>query len=71
MLSSPVDTHKVSEKSARGSVVVKALCYKLQGRGFETPCGKSFFQFTYSTSNRNEYQKLQNNVSGEQSGVSV
>jgi hypothetical protein len=24
----------------RGSVVVKALCYKLEGRGFDTGCGE-------------------------------
>jgi hypothetical protein len=35
--------------AARGSVVVKALCYKLQGTG------------VYSASNRNEYQKHNNN----------
>jgi hypothetical protein len=27
---------------ARGSVVVTALCYKLEGRGFETRCGEFF-----------------------------
>jgi hypothetical protein len=48
---------------ARGSVVVKALCYKPEGRGFEVN-----FQIylilpvalgpgVYSASNRNEYQK--------------
>jgi hypothetical protein len=30
---------------ARGSVVVKALCYEPEGRGFETRWGK-FFQLT-------------------------
>jgi hypothetical protein len=37
---------------ARGSVVVKALCYKPEGRGFD-----SRFPGVYSASNRNEYQK--------------
>jgi hypothetical protein len=32
-------------KGARGSVVVEALCYKPEDRGFETRCG-GFFQFT-------------------------
>jgi hypothetical protein len=60
---------------ARGSVVVKALCYKLQGRGFETRCGECFLSSylilpvalgpgVYSASNRNEYKKHKNNVSG-------
>jgi hypothetical protein len=57
---------------ACGSVVVKALRYKPEGRGFET---WYFFYIylilpaalgpgVYSASNRNEYQK-QKNVSGE------
>jgi hypothetical protein len=61
---------------ARGSVVVKALCYKPEGRGFETPGGERFLSIylillaalgpgVYSASNRNEYQKHKNNVSGE------
>jgi hypothetical protein len=52
---------------ARGSVVVKALCYKPEGRGF-----KSIYLIlpaalgpgAYSASNRNEYQK-QKSVSGK------
>jgi hypothetical protein len=44
---------------ARGSVVVKALCYKLEGREIDTTWGES-------EQNRNEYQKHKNNhVSGE------
>jgi hypothetical protein len=54
---------------ARGSVVVKALCCKLELRCF-------FFSVylilpaalgsgLYSASNRNEYQEQKNNVSGE------
>jgi hypothetical protein len=37
-------THKFDMPSrkngARGSVVVKALCYKLEGRGFDSRCGE-------------------------------
>jgi hypothetical protein len=63
-------------KGVRGSVVVKALCYKPEGRGFETRWGEWFLSSylilpaapgpgVYSASNRNEYQKHKNNVSGE------
>jgi hypothetical protein len=56
--------------------VVKVLCYKSENCGFETdevnvrflihlilpaPLGPG----VYSTSNRNEYQRQKNNVSGE------
>jgi hypothetical protein len=47
---------------ARGSVVVKALCYKPEGGGFDTRWG-DFFKVTalgpgvYSAPNRNEYRK--------------
>jgi hypothetical protein len=57
--------------------VVKALCYdyKPEGRGFENRGGKLIFSMylilpaalgpgVYSASNRNEYQKEKNNVSG-------
>jgi hypothetical protein len=56
--------------------VVKALCYKLEGRGLETRCGECIFSVylilpaalgpgVYSASNINEYQKRKNNnVSG-------
>jgi hypothetical protein len=61
---------------ARGSIVVKALCYKPEGREFYTPCGECISSIylilpdalgpgVYSASNRNEYQKQKNNVSGE------
>jgi hypothetical protein len=61
---------------ARGSVVIKALCYKPEGRAFETRWGEWFLSIylilpvalgpgVYSASNRNEYQKDKNNVSGE------
>jgi hypothetical protein len=57
---------------ARGIVVVEALCYKPEGRGFETRCGELIFSIylilsaalgpgVYSASNRNEYQKQKNN----------
>jgi hypothetical protein len=53
---------------ACSSVVVKALCYKLEGRGFEVQWGEWIFSIylilqatlgpgVYSASNRNEYQK--------------
>jgi hypothetical protein len=62
--------------SARGSVVVKALYYKPEGREFETRGSELVFSIylilpaalgpgVYSASNRNEYQKEKNNVSGE------
>jgi hypothetical protein len=55
-------------KGARGCVVVKALCYKPEDRGFETRWGECFLSSylilsvalgpgVYSASNRNEYQK--------------
>jgi hypothetical protein len=58
-----------------GNVVVEYVCYKQEGRGFETRWGEWIFSIylilsavldlkVYSTSNRNEYQK-QKNVSGE------
>jgi hypothetical protein len=58
--------------------VVKALCYKPEGRGFGTRWGEWFLSSylillvalgpgVYSASNRNEYQKHKNNVSGEYS----
>jgi hypothetical protein len=58
-----------SNIEARGSVVVKVLRYKPEGRGFDTRWGE-FLNLpnpgVYSASNRNEYQKHKNNnVSGE------
>jgi hypothetical protein len=59
---------------ARGSVVVKALRYKPEGHGFETRWGKflnlrilpaALGPGVYSASNINDYQKQNNNVSGE------
>jgi hypothetical protein len=52
----------------RGGVVVEALRYKLEGRGFDFRWCRSIFSFTYSfrphygpgvdsASNRNEYQE--------------
>jgi hypothetical protein len=56
---------------ARGIVVVKALCYKPEGRWFDTRLGEFLKMYlilpaalgpgVYSASNRNEYQKHQNN----------
>jgi hypothetical protein len=62
------------------SEMVKALCYKPEGLGFGTQGGELIFSIylilpaalgprVYSVSNRNEYQKQVNNVSGEQSAV--
>jgi hypothetical protein len=55
--------------------MVKALCYKLEGRGFDTQWVECLIYLilpatlgpgVYSASNRNEYQKHKNNnVSGE------
>jgi hypothetical protein len=62
---------------ARGSVPVKALCYKPEGRGFDTRWGEWIFSIyrilpaalvpaVHSASNKNEFQK-QKNVSREYS----
>jgi hypothetical protein len=56
--------------------VVKALSYKPEGRGFDPLLGELFLSSylilsvalgpgVYSVSNRNEYQKHKNNISGE------
>jgi hypothetical protein len=57
------------------SILVEALCYKQEGRGFETRQGELMFSIYlilaalghrfYSAFNRNEYQKLKNNASAE------
>jgi hypothetical protein len=61
----------VPSPEARCSVVAKALCYKPEGRGVET---RIFFNLPIPygrtrplglISNRNEYQKQNNYVSGE------
>jgi hypothetical protein len=60
---------------AQGNVVVKALCYKPEGRWFEALWGEWIFSIylilpatlgpgIHSASNRNEYQNQKNNVSG-------
>jgi hypothetical protein len=65
---------------ACGSTVGEALCHKPEGRGFEIHWGKRIFSIhvilpvvlspgVYSASNRNEYQKQKNNVSGEKSAA--
>jgi hypothetical protein len=54
-------------------IVIKALCYKLEGCGFETGWGEGIFLIfpilrvalgpgVYSASDRNEYQKKKNIV---------
>jgi hypothetical protein len=61
---------------ARGSVVVKALCYKPKIAGSRSDKVNDFSSIylilpaslgpgVYAASNRNEYQKQKNNVSGE------
>jgi hypothetical protein len=61
---------------ARGNIVVKVLCYKPEGRGFETLWGEwisalyviltaALGPWVHPASNRNEYQKQKNNVSGK------
>jgi hypothetical protein len=62
---------------ARASAVVKALYYKPERCGFETPRSELFLFSTdlilpatlgpavYSASKRNQYPKQKNNVSGE------
>jgi hypothetical protein len=61
---------------AGGSVAVKALCYKSQGRGFETRWRERIFSIrlilpaalgpgVYSASKKNEDWKQKNNVSVE------
>jgi hypothetical protein len=58
-------------RGARRSIVVKALCYKPEGRGFETRWCERFLSIylilpaalgpgVYSASNKNEYQKHKN-----------
>jgi hypothetical protein len=60
---------------ARRSIMVKALCYIPEGRGFETRWDEWFLSNyvilpatldpgVYSASNRNEYQTHKNNVAG-------
>jgi hypothetical protein len=65
-----------NNSGACDSILVKALCYKQEGHVFETERWGFFFLIylilpaalgpgVYSASNRNEYQKQKNNVSGE------
>jgi hypothetical protein len=62
--------------------VVEELCYKSEGRGFETRRGHRILSIylilpaalgpgIYSAPNRNEYQKQEYNVSGEYSAAGV
>jgi hypothetical protein len=66
--------------SASRSVVVKALCYKPEGCGFETRCGEWFLSIylnlsvalgpgIYSASNRNEYKKHKNMFLGSKAAA--
>jgi hypothetical protein len=57
---------------ASGSLVIKALGYKSESRGFETQWAEIYLILpaalgpeVNSASNRNEYQKQKNNISGE------
>jgi hypothetical protein len=59
--------HNLQYMGSRGRVVVKAVCYKPEGRGFESRLGPGI----YSDSNRNEYQKQKNNVSSVLSAASA
>jgi hypothetical protein len=63
-------------KGARGSLVIKALCYNPEGRRFKIRLSECIFSIylilpaalspgVHSASNRNEYQKQKNNVPGE------
>jgi hypothetical protein len=76
----PLGRREISDKNAvlgaHGSVMVEALYCKPEGRGFETRRGECIFSIylilpaalghgVYSASNRSEYQKQKNNVSGE------
>jgi hypothetical protein len=65
-----------SYTGASGSVVAKELCYKPEGRGFETQWGQLISSIylilpaalgpaVYSASNRNECQEQKNNIFGE------
>jgi hypothetical protein len=63
-----------NNNEARGRAEVKALCYSPEGRGFEAyEVDFSIYHILpaalgpviYSASNRNEYQKQRNNVSGD------
>jgi hypothetical protein len=64
-----VNFNIILRSGVRGSVVVKALCYKPEGRGFSSRLGHWIFSIdlilpaalgpgVYSASNRNEYQEL-------------
>jgi hypothetical protein len=63
-------------QGACGSLVVEALCYKPEFRVFDTRFSERIFTIylilsatlspgVYSASNRNEYQKQEDSVSGE------
>jgi hypothetical protein len=61
---------------SRDRIVAKVLCCKPEGRGFELLWGEWIFSIylilsatlgpgIYAASNKNEYQKQKNNISGE------
>jgi hypothetical protein len=63
-------------RGTRGDIVVEALCYKLEGCGFETEWSGLIFPIylilpaalgpgAHSASRRNEHQMQKNNVSGK------
>jgi hypothetical protein len=69
-------------QGACSSIVVKTLCYKPEGRSFDFLVRSLDFSIylilsatlgpeVYSASNRNEYQKDTNKVSGELSAAGV
>jgi hypothetical protein len=75
-LASRLSTCEISPSLACGIILVKALCCKSDGHGLETRSDECIFTIclilptalgpgVYSASNRNEYQRQKNNVSGE------
>jgi hypothetical protein len=72
--------HSLVKTWGRGSVVVKALCYKQEYRGFEARWGEWMFSIylllpaapgsgVYSVCNGNKNRKQKNNFYGEQSAA--
>jgi hypothetical protein len=51
----------VSRLGPRDRAVVKALCYKQEGRGFETGCDQLIFSI-YSSPNKIVYQRQRKNI---------
>jgi hypothetical protein len=71
----PEDSSTLHAWGTGGSIEVEALCYKLEGRGFETQRAEFFPIYlllpaalgpvVHSASNRNDYHKQKKHVSGE------